>query len=89
MGVLSPSPLSQWEWTILVKERFNPSIGEAALKLIAPILKKGVVDDKDLLDPDSDKGVMIRNIQTREERKNLPPFNFLDFKEARQAPGSS
>ena len=76
-------PLPQWEWTILVRERFNPSIGEAALKLIAPILKKGVVNDKDLLDPDSDKGVMIRNIQTREERRNLPPFNFLDFKEAR------
>ena len=76
-------PLPQWEWTILVREHFNPSIGEAALKLIAPILKKGVANDKDLLDPDSDKGVMIRNIQTREERRNLPPFNFLDFKEAR------
>jgi putative nucleotidyltransferase with HDIG domain len=76
-------PLPQREWTILVREHFNPSIGEAALKLIAPILKKGVANDKDLLDPDSDKGVMIRNIQTREERKNLPPFNFLDFKEAR------
>ena len=76
-------PLPQWEWTILVRERFNPSIGEAALKLIIPILEKGVVNDKDLLDPDSDKGVVIRNIQTREERKNLPPFTFLDFKEAR------
>jgi len=75
--------LTQREWTILEKERFNPSIGEAALKLIAPILKKGVVNDKDLLDPDSDRGVLIRNIQTREERKTVPPFTFLDFKEAR------
>ncbi|MGD0917916.1 MAG: HDIG domain-containing metalloprotein [Thermodesulfobacteriota bacterium] len=76
-------PLRQWEWTILVKDRFDPSIGEAALKLVIPTLKKGVVNDKDLLDPDSDKGVVIRNIQTREERKNLPPFTFLDSKEAR------
>jgi hypothetical protein len=75
--------LTQREWNILEKERFNPSIGEAALKLIAPILKKGVVNDKDLLDPDSDRGVLIRNIQTREERKTVPPFTFLDFKEAR------
>jgi putative nucleotidyltransferase with HDIG domain len=75
--------LTQREWTSLEKERFNPSIGEAALKLIAPILKKGVVNDKDLLDPDSDRGVVIRNIQTREERKTVPPFTFLDFKEAR------
>ena len=76
-------PLRQWEWTILVKDRFDPSIGEAALKLVIPTLKKGVANDKDLLDPDSDKGVVIRNIQTREERKNLPPFTFLDSKEAR------
>jgi putative nucleotidyltransferase with HDIG domain len=76
-------PLTQREWTILERERFNPSLGEAALKLITPILKKGVVNDKDLLDPDSDKGVVIRNIRTREERKNLPPFTFLDFKEAK------
>ena len=75
--------LTQREWTILEKARFNPSVGEASLKLIAPILKKGVFNDKDLLDPDSDKGVMIRNIQTREERKSFPPFTFLDFKEAR------
>jgi hypothetical protein len=75
--------LIQREWSILEKERFNPSIGEAALKLIDPLLKKGVVNDKDLLDPDSDKGLVIRNIQTREERKNAPPFTFLDFKEAR------
>ena len=75
--------LTQREWNILEKEHFNPSIGEAALELIAPILKKGVVNDKDLLDPDSYRGVVIRNIQTREERKTVPPFTFLDFKEAR------
>jgi putative nucleotidyltransferase with HDIG domain len=75
--------LPRWEWTILVRERFNPSIAEAALKLIAPILKKGVVNGKDLLDPDSDKGVVIRNVQTREERKDFPPFSFWDLKEAK------
>ena len=76
-------PLNQREWQILEKEHFNPAIGEAALKLIAPILKKGVVNDKDLLDPDAEKGILIRNIQTREERKSFPPFGFFDFKEAK------
>ncbi len=75
--------LTQREWRILERERFNPAIGEAALTLIATILKKGAVNDKDLLDPDSDKGVVIRNIQTREERRGFPPFTFLDFKEGR------
>ncbi len=78
-----PFSLSQREWHSLEKERFNPSIGEAALKLISPILKKGVVNDKDLLDPESTKGVILRNIQTRQERRDLPPFTFFDFKEAK------
>ena len=76
-------PLTQREWQVLEKERFNPAIGEAALKMIAPILKKGVVNDKELLDPDAERGIVIRNIQTREERKSFPPFGFFDFKEAK------
>jgi putative nucleotidyltransferase with HDIG domain len=76
-------PLTQREWQVLEKERFNPAIGEAALRLITPILKKGVGNDKDLLDPDADRGIVVRNIQTREERKSFPPFGFFDFKEAK------
>jgi putative nucleotidyltransferase with HDIG domain len=75
--------LTPREWQILERKRFDPSLGEAAIKLIAPILKKGVVNDKELLDPDAIKGVVIRNIQSREERNTLPPFTFLDFREAR------
>jgi putative nucleotidyltransferase with HDIG domain len=76
-------PLTQREWQVLEKERFNPAIGEAALKLITPILQKGIVNDKELLDPGAEKGILIRNIQTREERRTFPPVTFLDFKEAR------
>ena len=76
-------PLSHREWSLLEKERFHPSIGEAALGLLASILKKGIVNDKGLLDPDSGKGIVISDIQTREEKKDSPPFTFLDFKEAR------
>ena len=75
--------LSQTEWQILEKKRFNPSVGESALNLLAPVLTKGVVNDKELLDPDATKGVALRNIQTREERNHFPPFTFLDFKEAK------
>jgi putative nucleotidyltransferase with HDIG domain len=71
------------EWQILEKKRFHPSVGESALKLLTPILTKGVVNDKELLDPDAAKGVTLRDIQTREERNYLPPFSFLDFKEAK------
>ena len=76
-------PFTQREWQVLEKERFNPSIGEAALKIIAPLLKRGIVNDKELLDPDAEKGILIRNIQARDVRRSFPPFTFLDLKEAR------
>jgi putative nucleotidyltransferase with HDIG domain len=75
--------LTQKEWQVLEKERYNPAIGEAVLKIIAPILTKGIVNDKELLDPDADKGIILRNIQTHGVRKSYPPFTFLDLKEAR------
>jgi putative nucleotidyltransferase with HDIG domain len=76
-------PLTPKEWQVLEKERFNPAIGEAALKIIAPLLNKGIVNDKELLDPDAEKGIILRNIQTRDVRRSYPPFTFLDLKEAR------
>jgi hypothetical protein len=77
------SYLSQKEWQILEKENSNPSLGEAILKLLSPPLTRGVVPDKDLLDADAEKGILIRNIQTREEKRVRSPLNLLDLKEAR------
>lgn len=76
-------PVTQREWHVLEKERFNPAVGETVLKWIAPILRKGVVNDKEFLDSDAERGIVIRNIQTREDRRPFPPFIFLDLKEAR------
>ncbi|RPJ10023.1 MAG: HDIG domain-containing protein, partial [Deltaproteobacteria bacterium] len=78
-----PLPLDQREWSILEKDRFNPSLRGAVYEVLAPILKNGIVMRKDLLDPDSGKGIVIRNIKTRDERRESPPFSFLDFREAR------
>src|SRR3990172_2868358 len=74
---------TQREWQRLEKERFPSSIGEAALKLITPALKKGVINDKELLDQEIEKGMVLRNIQTREEKRILSPLTFLDIKEAK------
>jgi putative nucleotidyltransferase with HDIG domain len=73
---------TQKEWQLLERERFKPAFGEAVLKLIGPILKKGVINDRDLLDLDTEKGITIRDRLSRQEKKTLPPFAFLDLKEA-------
>jgi cyclic-di-AMP phosphodiesterase PgpH len=75
--------LTQKDWSVLERNRFSPLMGESALKLLGPVLSKGVISDKDLLDPDSSRGILIRDVQTHGERKDLPPFNFLDYKEAK------
>lgn len=75
--------LSQREWHILEMANFNPAIGEASLKRITPLLKRGIVNDKDLLDPDAARGIDIRDIQTREEKRDVPPFKFFDLNEAK------
>ena len=75
--------LTPRESRIFDKDRLNPSFQEVVLKLVTPFLKRGIVNDKDLLDSNSDKGAVIRNIQTQEERKVLPPNTLMDLKEAR------
>jgi hypothetical protein len=71
------------EWQRLERDRFPSSVSEATLILITPLLKKGVINDKDLLEQEIEKGLMLRNIQTGEERRILSPLPFLDIKEAK------
>jgi putative nucleotidyltransferase with HDIG domain len=77
------SILTPKEWRVLERARSMPSFAEGILRLLAPILRRGVVSTKDLVDPDADKGLIIRNIQTREERRVLPPTTVLDLKTAK------
>ncbi len=80
---LSHLTLSQKEWQVLEKEKFNPKIAGICLRLITPILRQGIIHDKYLLDPETPKGIILRNIQTREEKKDTPPFTFIDLREAK------
>jgi len=75
--------LSAREWQILEKEQFSPSLGDALLKLLSPPLRKGVVNDKDLLDPDATRGLTLRNIESREEKRITPPITVLDLREVK------
>jgi cyclic-di-AMP phosphodiesterase PgpH len=75
--------LSVREWQILNREQFSPPIGDALLKLLSPPLRKGVVNDKDLLDPDASRGLTLRNIESREEKGIIPPITVLDLREAK------
>src|SRR4030042_4492989 len=75
--------LSTKEWQILEKEQFSPSLGDALLKLLSPPLRKGVINDKDLLDPDAYRGITLRNIESREEKRVIPPITVLDLRETK------
>lgn len=76
-------PLSQTEWNILEKEKLNPRIRETFSNVVIPILKNGIINDKNLLEVEPNRGIIIRDIQTHQERRDDPPFRFLDLKEAK------
>ncbi len=78
-----PNGLNQKEWNILEKEKLTPYLRETFSKVVIPILKNGIINDKDLLYLESNKGIIIRDIQTQREKKDDPPFSFFDLKEAK------
>lgn len=78
-----PNSLNQKEWNILEKERPIPYLREVFSKVVIPILKNGIINDKDLVYLESNKGIIIRDIQTQREKKDDSPFSFFDLKEAK------
>lgn len=74
--------LTEKEWNLLENTRNYSNLKEVFIKVLIPILKSGIIHDKSLVD-EPNKGIIIRDIQTHKERRDTPPFNFLDLKEAR------
>jgi len=75
--------LTRREIRALKAHRFNEKIIQRLEGLIASLMKKGIVSNKELLV--QEEGVVVRNIQTGEEviRRNLS--SLLDYQEAKEA----
>ncbi len=72
--------VSEGAYKILVRENFSPRISELITRILTQILSNGVVANKEILLKESEDGIVLRNISTKEEKvvHNLKQFYSLD-----------
>jgi putative nucleotidyltransferase with HDIG domain len=71
---------SKGAFRALEQEAFSQQIANLINKILTEILKNGVVINKEILLKEMDKGIILRNVDTKEERgvSNLKQFYGLD-----------
>jgi len=60
-------PVSEGAYKLLEKEKFSEEISQLINQILNNILENGVVANKDLLLKESDKGIILRNLETKSE----------------------
>jgi len=73
-------PISTGAFRILESSQFSEDISDLILKILKEILENGVVANKDLLLRESDRGIVLRTVDSQEEQiiTNLKKFYGLD-----------
>lgn len=61
--------ISSGAFKLLAYESFSPAIAETIVKILNDILANGVVANKEILLKESDKGITLRNVTTKTEKK--------------------
>jgi putative nucleotidyltransferase with HDIG domain len=77
--------VSKGAFSTLEKERFSKETGDLISQILSEILKNGVVTNKEILLKEMDKGIILRDVSTKEERgiRNLKQFYGLDQAKAK------
>ena len=77
--------ISKGAFRALEKEEFSQDIVDIIEKILTEIIKNGVVINKEILLKEMDKGIILRNVNTQEERgvSNLKQFYGLDQAKSR------
>ncbi len=72
--------ISKGAYSLLINENFSDSVSNLIKKILAEILKNGVVANKEILLREADKGIVLRKIGTKTETvaKGLKKFYGLD-----------
>jgi len=72
--------ISKGAYSLLIKENFSDTVSGIIKRILAEILKNGVVANKEILLREADKGIVLRKIGTKTETvvKGLKKFYGLD-----------
>ncbi len=72
--------VSSGAYRILLEEEFSGDIADGIIRILSKILEKGVVTNKAILLRESDRGIILRGVETQKEQviKDLKQFYGLD-----------
>ncbi len=72
--------VSDGAFSILIKEKFSPKIADLICRILGKILTNGVVANKEILLKETGRGIVLRKVGTKDEKKvqNLKKFYGLD-----------
>ena len=74
--------LTPKEFDLLMKGGFNRSTEDIILGFVQPFVNKGIVGDRNFLDQEKGKGIVVRNIQTQTERVRRQLDTIIDSAQA-------
>ena len=68
--------ISKGAYRVLIKEKFSEEITDYTVKILSQILENGVVTNKDLLLKDMDRGIILREVESKNEHveQNLKSY---------------
>ena len=75
--------VSDGAYTLLEKEVFSKDISNLIPRIVTEILETGVVANKGLLLKEADKGIILRDIKTKEEKVVFNLKHFYDLDQAK------
>jgi putative nucleotidyltransferase with HDIG domain len=75
--------LTPGEFRVLKSHRFDERLIERVEDIIAPLMKQGIVSDKDLLL--QQEGIVVRDMQTGDEVTRRSLNSLIDYQEAKEA----
>jgi putative nucleotidyltransferase with HDIG domain len=76
--------VSDADYAILIKEKFDPRFEDAVIELADSVLAGGVVGNKSFLLSQMQKGIMLRSVQSGEESRVMDLLRFLSIEDARR-----
>ena len=63
--------ISKGAYRVLIKEKFSVEITDYTVKILSQILENGVVTNKDLLLKEMDRGIILREVESKNEHVEL------------------
>ncbi len=76
--------ISDADYAILVKEKFDPRLEDGVIDLADSVLGGGVVGNKSFLLSQMQKGIILRSVQSGDETRVMDLLRFLSVEDARR-----